>query len=194
MLEFMADHLNLNKRPEVSTPYDPVHRTHVGFNSSTGEFTGLPKEWQQLLQDSGISKSDQEKNPLAVMEVVKYQASSIYSRRHSPYASTNKLIRPESPLPLPPPSLTPRERKERSRKTLHRRPAALGEPITKLCLTASPSPISVGDEETEEDEGVEHTVGRVAAPRTRRGQVVCNGARAHRVHLERATPSSGSEK
>jgi p21-activated kinase 1 len=72
MLGFMTDFLNSNKRPEISTPYDPVHLTHVGFNSSTGEFTGLPKEWQQLLQDSGISKSDQEKNPLAVMEIVKF--------------------------------------------------------------------------------------------------------------------------
>jgi p21-activated kinase 1 len=72
MLGFVADFLNSNKRPEISTPYDPVHLTHVGFNSSTGEFTGLPKEWQQLLQDSGISKSDQEKNPLAVMEIVKF--------------------------------------------------------------------------------------------------------------------------
>ncbi|KAI9464831.1 STE/STE20/PAKA protein kinase [Russula earlei] len=72
MLGFMTDLLNSNRRPEISTPYDPVHLTHVGFNSSTGEFTGLPKEWQQLLQDSGISKSDQEKNPLAVMEIVKF--------------------------------------------------------------------------------------------------------------------------
>ena len=69
---FMTDFLNSNKRPEISTPYDPVHLTHVGFNSSTREFTGLPWEWQQLLQDSGISKSDQEKNPLAVMEIVKF--------------------------------------------------------------------------------------------------------------------------
>ncbi|KAE9399528.1 Pkinase-domain-containing protein [Gymnopus androsaceus JB14] len=61
---------NSTKRPEISTPYDPVHLTHVGFNSSTGEFTGLPKEWQQLLQESGISKSDQEKNPQAVMEIL----------------------------------------------------------------------------------------------------------------------------
>ena len=72
MLGFMSDFLNSSKRPEISTPYDPVHLTHVGFNSSTGEFTGLPKEWQQLLQDSGISKLDQEKNPLAVMEIVKF--------------------------------------------------------------------------------------------------------------------------
>jgi hypothetical protein len=46
-----------------------------------------------------------------------YQASSIHSRRHSPYASTNELVRPESPPPpLPPPTMTLRERKERSRK------------------------------------------------------------------------------
>jgi p21-activated kinase 1 len=61
-----------SKRIEISTPYDPVHLTHVGFNSSTGEFTGLPKEWQQLLQESGISRSEQEKNPQAVMEIVKF--------------------------------------------------------------------------------------------------------------------------
>ncbi|KAL1762862.1 kinase-like domain-containing protein [Schizophyllum commune] len=72
VLGFMSDFLNNNKRPEISTPYDPVHLTHVGFNSSTGEFTGLPKEWQQLLQESGISRSDQEKNPQAVMEIVKF--------------------------------------------------------------------------------------------------------------------------
>lgn len=72
MLGFMPNFLGSTKRIEISTPYDPVHLTHVGFNSSTGEFTGLPKEWQQLLQDSGISKSDQEKNPQAVMEIVKF--------------------------------------------------------------------------------------------------------------------------
>jgi p21-activated kinase 1 len=46
MLGLMTDLLNSTKRPEISTPYDPVHLTHVGFNSSTREFTGLPKEWQ----------------------------------------------------------------------------------------------------------------------------------------------------
>ncbi|KAI0630513.1 Pkinase-domain-containing protein [Trametes polyzona] len=72
MFTFMSDFLNSSKRPEISTPYDPVHLTHVGFNTSTGEFTGLPKEWQQLLQESGISKLEQEKNPQAVMEIVKF--------------------------------------------------------------------------------------------------------------------------
>ncbi|KAI0704255.1 kinase-like domain-containing protein [Cytidiella melzeri] len=72
VFNFMSDLLNTSKKLEISTPYDPVHLTHVGFNSSTGEFTGLPKEWQQLLQESGISKSEQEKNPQAVMEIVKF--------------------------------------------------------------------------------------------------------------------------
>ncbi len=52
---FMAEFLNSNKRPEISKAYDPVHVTPVGFNSSTGEFTGFPKERQQPSQDSGIS-------------------------------------------------------------------------------------------------------------------------------------------
>ncbi|PWN39721.1 Pkinase-domain-containing protein [Ceraceosorus guamensis] len=68
----MSDVFSQQKKIEISTPYDPVHLTHVGFNSDTGEFTGLPKEWQQLLQDSGISKQDQEANPQAVMDIVAF--------------------------------------------------------------------------------------------------------------------------
>ena len=71
ILGFMRDFLNSNKQPEISRPYDLVHLTHVGIDSSTGEFTGLPKTWHQFLQDSEISKSDQEKDLLAVTEIVK---------------------------------------------------------------------------------------------------------------------------
>ncbi|KAF0530525.1 Pkinase-domain-containing protein [Gigaspora margarita] len=68
----MSDLLSTQKRVEISSPYDPVHLTHVGFNQETGEFTGLPKEWQQLLQESGISKEDQQAHPQAVLEIVKF--------------------------------------------------------------------------------------------------------------------------
>ncbi|CBQ69005.1 Ste20-like protein kinase; has effect on mating [Sporisorium reilianum SRZ2] len=68
----MSDVFSAQKKIEISTPYDPVHLTHVGFNSDTGEFTGLPKEWQQLLQESGISRQDQEANPQAVMDIVAF--------------------------------------------------------------------------------------------------------------------------
>jgi p21-activated kinase 1 len=58
MLSIMTDFLNSNKRPKISTPVDPIHVAHVGVNWSTGEYTGLPEKWQQLIQEGGISKSD----------------------------------------------------------------------------------------------------------------------------------------
>jgi p21-activated kinase 1 len=72
MLGFMTDVLNSHKRPEISTAYDPAHLTHVGFDSFTRKYIGLPKIWQQLLRDSGISEFDQETNPLAILELVKF--------------------------------------------------------------------------------------------------------------------------
>jgi P21-Rho-binding domain len=47
MLSFMTDFLNSDKRPDISTPYDPLHLTHISFNSSTGRFTGVPKQFTQ---------------------------------------------------------------------------------------------------------------------------------------------------
>ncbi|KAG6821444.1 hypothetical protein H0H93_010168 [Arthromyces matolae] len=114
VLGFMSEVFNSSKRPEISTPYDPVHLTHVGFNSSTGEFTGLPKEWQQLLQESGISRSEQEKNPQAVMEIVKFyqegQTDGWDKLGHGPGSFTSKLddalLNPRTP-PAPPKAKIP---------------------------------------------------------------------------------------
>jgi p21-activated kinase 1 len=55
---------------EISGPYNAKHVTHVGFDASTGEFTGLPQEWQTLLQHSGISKVEQYQNPQAVLDAI----------------------------------------------------------------------------------------------------------------------------
>jgi hypothetical protein len=53
VLSFMTDTLSLNKWPEINTPWNPTHLNRVSFNSSTGEFKGLPE-----IQDSGISGLD----------------------------------------------------------------------------------------------------------------------------------------
>ncbi|KAI9464782.1 hypothetical protein F5148DRAFT_1276411 [Russula earlei] len=67
-------------------------------------------------QRGGLTLRRTSSTPTLGIDQASYQASSIHSRRHSPYASTNELVlRPESPPPLPPPSLS-RERRERSRK------------------------------------------------------------------------------
>ncbi|KNZ54449.1 uncharacterized protein VP01_2927g2 [Puccinia sorghi] len=33
--------LSNQKKVQVSAPYDPVHLTHIGFNTNMGDFTGL---------------------------------------------------------------------------------------------------------------------------------------------------------
>lgn len=99
--------VSTSKRPEISTPYDPVHLTHVGFNASTGEFTGLPREWQQLLQDAGVSRQEQEKNPEAVMEIVKfYQENQGQGRSEANVWEKMGAIKPEPPMSSAPPTAT----------------------------------------------------------------------------------------
>ncbi|KAL1944915.1 hypothetical protein VTO73DRAFT_2535 [Trametes versicolor] len=152
MFTFMSDFLNSSKRPEISTPYDPVHLTHVGFNTSTGEFTGLPKEWQQLLQESGISKLEQEKNPQAVMEIVKFYQennrgdTSVWDKMGAisaptpptPSASTMapKTFMDEglqSPRPAPPPPKKPTHANSMPSGTS-------GTPVAQRMAPAPPSP------------------------------------------------------
>ncbi|KAG0171389.1 signal transducing kinase of the PAK [Apophysomyces sp. BC1034] len=58
------------KEMEISGPYNAKHVTHVGFDAATGEFTGLPYEWQILLKQSGISKREQYQNPQAVLDAI----------------------------------------------------------------------------------------------------------------------------
>ncbi|AQZ16604.1 STE20 (YHL007C) [Zygosaccharomyces parabailii] len=57
---------------KISTPYNAKHLHHVGIDSKTGEYTGLPGEWERLLTSSGISKREQEQNMQAVVDIVKF--------------------------------------------------------------------------------------------------------------------------
>lgn len=57
---------------KISTPYDPKHVYHVGVDAKTGEYTGLPNEWEKLLTSSGITMKEQQQHPQAVMDIVKF--------------------------------------------------------------------------------------------------------------------------
>ncbi|OCF39778.1 STE/STE20/PAKA protein kinase [Kwoniella heveanensis CBS 569] len=69
---FMSDLLTTSKPPVISTPYDPIHLTHVGFDYNTGQYTGMPQEWQKILDENGITRAEQEENPNEVLAVVQY--------------------------------------------------------------------------------------------------------------------------
>uniref|UniRef100_A0A3P9LCT3 non-specific serine/threonine protein kinase n=1 Tax=Oryzias latipes TaxID=8090 RepID=A0A3P9LCT3_ORYLA len=63
-------------RPEISSPSDFEHTIHVGFDSVTGEFTGMPEQWARLLQTSNISKLEQKQNPQTVLTILKFYDST----------------------------------------------------------------------------------------------------------------------
>lgn len=58
----------------VSNPTNFFHGVHVGFDATTREFVGLPREWVQLLGASAITKEDYARNPQAVIEAVDFYA------------------------------------------------------------------------------------------------------------------------
>ena len=75
----------------ASKPTGFVHNIHVGFDPKTGAFTGMPEKWNQMLQNSSISKADMEKDPQAVIDVLRF-----YERTRSEEDKT-----PARPAPTP---------------------------------------------------------------------------------------------
>uniref|UniRef100_A0AAY4AI55 non-specific serine/threonine protein kinase n=1 Tax=Denticeps clupeoides TaxID=299321 RepID=A0AAY4AI55_9TELE len=123
-------------RPEISSPSDFEHTIHVGFDAVTGEFTGMPEQWARLLQTSNITKSEQKKNPQAVLDVLKFYDSSGGNGRQkylsfsSSDAQASKKAEP-SPAP-PPPIVAPRPEHTKSI-------------YTRSVIDPIPAPASDGD-------------------------------------------------
>jgi len=97
------------KKMEISSPYNPVHLTHVGYNPATGEFSGLPKEWIKMLQDAGISEQDQQAHPQAVIDIISFYSESnqeknqyVWSKFDHSYKKNNdkNYYLNKKPLPL----------------------------------------------------------------------------------------------
>nr|XP_034971061.1 serine/threonine-protein kinase PAK 1 [Zootoca vivipara]XP_034971063.1 serine/threonine-protein kinase PAK 1 [Zootoca vivipara] len=102
------------ERPEISLPSDFEHTIHVGFDAVTGEFTGMPEQWARLLQTSNITKSEQKKNPQAVLDVLEFYNSkktsnsqkymSFTDKSAEDYTSSNTLnVKAVSETPAVPP-------------------------------------------------------------------------------------------
>ena len=60
------------KESFISTPSNFEHTVHVGFDSRSGQFTGLPDLWTKVLATSNISRQEQSKNPQIILDVLKY--------------------------------------------------------------------------------------------------------------------------
>uniref|UniRef100_A0A8C6ER45 non-specific serine/threonine protein kinase n=1 Tax=Marmota marmota marmota TaxID=9994 RepID=A0A8C6ER45_MARMA len=90
------------ERPEISLPSDFEHTIHVGFDAVTGEFTGMPEQWARLLQTSNITKSEQKKNPQAVLDVLEFYNSKKTSNSQKYMSFTGRRIMSTSTPAVPP--------------------------------------------------------------------------------------------
>lgn len=80
----------------IGTPYAYKQNFHVGFDSATGQFQGLPPEWSAMLKVSGISAEEAEENPDEVMKVLAFQSNLM---------GLNKTNAAPPPVPSAPPPI-----------------------------------------------------------------------------------------
>ncbi|XP_071838916.1 serine/threonine-protein kinase PAK 3-like [Apostichopus japonicus] len=85
-------------KPEISYPTCFEHTVHVGFDAITGEFTGMPEHWAKLLQVAQISKTEQKKNPQAVLDALKFYDASSQHQTDTKFMTQHKIGTPRPPL------------------------------------------------------------------------------------------------
>lgn len=71
----------------VSNPINFTHKIHVGFDPESGNFTGLPEAWKNMLSNSKITNEDWKKDPVAVIEVLEFYTDINGSNPTTPVAS-----------------------------------------------------------------------------------------------------------
>lgn len=65
----------------ISNPTNFQHKVHVGFDQDSGLFTGLPQDWNSLLEMSNITKEEMSKNPQAVLDVLEFYTENMQKNR-----------------------------------------------------------------------------------------------------------------
>jgi hypothetical protein len=58
------------KRPEISSPTNFEHRVHSGFDHSQGVFTGLPSQWNSIINETDQFKHQLNNNNNAMGQIV----------------------------------------------------------------------------------------------------------------------------
>ena len=80
------------KKPEISLPTQFEHTVHVGFDSITGNFTGMPESWAKLLSVSNITPSEQKQNPQAGIDVLKFYDSNTKKKEDDKFMNFSKTV------------------------------------------------------------------------------------------------------
>jgi len=101
---------------QLSQPVNFRQETHIGFDSDTGTFQGLPPEWETLLGSSGMTRDDWARDPQTLLKVLKFQDELMRKRLREEEAKKAIDLDEDQPVtqtsgPTRAPKLTsPRER------------------------------------------------------------------------------------
>ncbi|XP_024080440.1 serine/threonine-protein kinase PAK 1 isoform X3 [Cimex lectularius] len=136
------------EKPNISYPTNFEHTVHVGYDTVTGEFTGMPEAWTRLLMNSNISKQEQKKNPQAVLDVLNWFDNSSKEVKGSKFMTTTKMIGNSGGLEV---SLRPlRQNSAQSQSLSH--PSSSSTPDTEpnTYLPASATGTSTSSEQEDE--------------------------------------------
>jgi len=146
---------NPERKMDISAPTAFKHEIHVGYDPNSGDFTGLPMQWKQLLENSGISKDEQKKNPQAVLDVLDFYTESkgqtdVWAKFDHSAPTKAPDLTPSRPAPGPPkkktgppPEITSRpDQLEGSDKssTIPKQPPATAPPL-KTPPPNKPAPV-----------------------------------------------------
>jgi serine/threonine protein kinase len=101
--------MNAESKKTFGTPFAVAHNVKVTKNAEGG-YDGLPKEWQVMLEQSGIDKKDVIENPHAVLHIMEYHIQQQNKKTDKilptpvPVARIPRgtLLSPLPPLPMPP--------------------------------------------------------------------------------------------
>lgn len=94
---FMNSVLGSPKTIKISAPENPMHMIHVGYDNQTGQFTGLPKDWQRMLTDAGVSKNEQEQNPEMMVNIMETYKSNVGEQEQHVWQKFDHAKLSESP-------------------------------------------------------------------------------------------------
>ncbi|XBW38458.1 hypothetical protein QEN19_004046 [Hanseniaspora menglaensis] len=86
---------SISNSNNVSKPSNFTHKVHIGFDSETGNFVGMPLNWEKLLKHSRITGEDWNQDSRAVMQVLKFYQD--YSGSNNPEDADSKQALNENP-------------------------------------------------------------------------------------------------
>ncbi|KAJ1530421.1 hypothetical protein ONE63_005329 [Megalurothrips usitatus] len=96
--KFFSKKKHVNEGPtEIGLPTNVLHEFHVSKNHETGVLEGLPTPWLRLL-NTQITKAEQDENPSAALQAIKFYNYSIKKRHSDTFKplTTARVIEQES--------------------------------------------------------------------------------------------------